>query len=44
MKQRFLKAYPTRLAFLVAAGITAVVIIQVQSIINIPAKIRHALG
>lgn len=43
MKQRILAAYPTRLVFLITAGITAVAIIQIQSVFQFPAKLRRAL-
>ena len=43
MKQRILAAYPTRLLFLITAGITAVAIIQIQSVFRFPAKLRRAL-
>lgn len=42
MKQRLINAYSTRLIFLIVAGITAVVIIQIQSLFQIPAKLRRA--
>lgn len=42
MKQRILAAYPTRLVFLITAGITALAIIQIQSVFQFPAKLRRA--
>ena len=40
MKQRFLNAYPTRLAFLILAGIAAVVILRMRACLAVPGKIR----
>ncbi len=39
MKQRFLNAYLTRFAFLVLAGIAAVLILQVRALLALPGKL-----
>ena len=44
MKHRILYSYSARFAFLIIAGITAGVILQIQALIQIPTKIRRAFN